>query len=227
MAYWSANDDGIHSAGLALLARVAARFGETRVVEPEVEQSSSSHAITSSRPMTYRRTQLAGGVEAYRVNGTPADCVTLGLYHPPKADVALSGINLPTIRSRMSEPDFDTLITQALEQLPEQFRARLDTVAIVVDEDASPETLARVGARGLFGLYEGVPRTLLGASAAPVASKITIFRRPLELHFRDPASRAGAVRDTLFHEIAHHFGISNARLSELSAQSRRRPGASR
>ncbi len=90
-----ANDDGIYSPGLAALARVGARFGEVRVVAPDVEQSSMSHAITASRPLSYRRTPLAG-VEAYRVNGTPADCVALGLHHWERVDLVLSGINLGT-----------------------------------------------------------------------------------------------------------------------------------
>jgi predicted Zn-dependent protease with MMP-like domain len=124
----------------------------------------------------------------------------------------------------MAEMDFEGLIEQALAELPAQFRSRLDTVAIVIDDEASPETLARTRARGLFGLYEGVPRTALGASGAAVASKITIFRRPLETYYPEPSARARAVRDTLFHEIAHHFGISDARLGELSAESRRRGG---
>ena len=123
----------------------------------------------------------------------------------------------------MTEPEFYLLIARALEELPDEFRSRLETVAIVVVDDASPETLRRAGASGLFGLYEGVPRTVFGASGAPVASKITIFRRPIEAHFADPAARAQAVRETLFHEIAHHFGISDARLRELSAKSRARP----
>ena len=125
----------------------------------------------------------------------------------------------------MAEDDFDALIAQALEQLPEPFRSRLDTVAIVVDDEASSETLARMGVRGLFGLYEGVPRTVLGASGAPAANKITIFRRPIEAYYREPTARAQAVRDTLFHEIAHHFGISDARLREISAAARRRGAA--
>ena len=86
------NDDGIHSPGLAVLAKVAARFGEVRVVAPEVEQSSMSHSISSSRPLRYDKTDPVGGAEAYKVNGTPADCVTVGLYHR-HADVVLSGIN--------------------------------------------------------------------------------------------------------------------------------------
>lgn len=89
-----ANDDGIYSPGLATLANVARRYGDLRVVAPDVEQSSASHAITASKPLSYRRTKIMPGVEAYRVNGTPADCVALGAYHWEKVDVVLSGINL-------------------------------------------------------------------------------------------------------------------------------------
>jgi 5'-nucleotidase len=88
------NDDGIYSPGIACLARVAQRFGEVRVVAPDVEQSSASHAVTSSRPLTYRPTPQLGDVEAYRVNGTPADCVALGVYNWKDVDLVLSGINL-------------------------------------------------------------------------------------------------------------------------------------
>src|ERR1044071_4888453 len=89
------NDDGIYSPGILALAEVAARFGDVRIVAPDVEQSSMGHAITASRPLSYRRTPLKE-FEAYRVNGTPADCVALGAYHWDKVDVVLSGINLGT-----------------------------------------------------------------------------------------------------------------------------------
>src|SRR5436305_6595661 len=88
------NDDGIYSPGIFALAKVASRFGDVRIVAPDVEQSSASHSITASRPLSYRRTPLPCGVEAYRVNGTPADCVALGAHHWEKVDVVLSGINL-------------------------------------------------------------------------------------------------------------------------------------
>ncbi len=95
------NDDGIYSPGIAALARAAVRFGDVRVVAPDVEQSSTGHAITHSRPLTYRRTPL-GDVDAYRVNGTPADCVALGAHHWDKVDVVLSGINFgPNIGNGM------------------------------------------------------------------------------------------------------------------------------
>ena len=87
------NDDGVYSPGIAALAHVAAAFGEVRVVAPDVEMSSASSSITSSRPVTYKRTPLPG-IDAYRVNGTPADCVTLGVSLWEKVDLVLSGINI-------------------------------------------------------------------------------------------------------------------------------------
>lgn len=94
------NDDGIYSPGLAALADAAAHLGDVRVVAPDVEQSSMSHAITSSRPLSYRRTPITkfdtGNIEAYRVNGTPADCVTLGVHNWSGIELVLSGINLGT-----------------------------------------------------------------------------------------------------------------------------------
>jgi len=88
-----ANDDGVHSPGIAALARVAARFGDVRIVAPDVEQSSMGHAITHSRPVAVKKTPIAG-FDAYRVNGTPADCVTLGVDGWEGVEVVLSGINL-------------------------------------------------------------------------------------------------------------------------------------
>jgi 5'-nucleotidase len=88
-----ANDDGIYSPGIAILAETATKFGDVRIVAPDVEQSSAGHAITALRPLSYKRTPI-GNFEAYRVNGTPADCVALGVYHWENVDVVLSGINL-------------------------------------------------------------------------------------------------------------------------------------
>jgi 5'-nucleotidase len=87
------NDDGVYSPGIAALAQVASRFGEVRVVAPDVEMSSASHAITASRPVTYKHTPLPG-VDAYRVNGTPGDCVMLGTTLWEEIDLVLSGINI-------------------------------------------------------------------------------------------------------------------------------------
>lgn len=88
------NDDGIYSPGIRALAEVAQDFGDVRIVAPDVEQSSMGHAVTASRPLNYRETPLDEFI-AYRVNGTPADCVALGCHQwDEDVDVVLSGINL-------------------------------------------------------------------------------------------------------------------------------------
>jgi 5'-nucleotidase len=87
------NDDGIYSPGIAVLAGIASEFGDVCVVAPDVERSSAGHSITASRPLSYRPTRLEG-LKAYRVNGTPADCVSIGVYHWEKVDIVLSGLNL-------------------------------------------------------------------------------------------------------------------------------------
>jgi 5'-nucleotidase len=87
------NDDGIYSPGIAALADAASEFGEVRVVAPDVERSSSGHAITGSYPLAYRPTRI-GDFPAFRVNGTPADCVALGSHLWDGVDFVLSGLNL-------------------------------------------------------------------------------------------------------------------------------------
>jgi 5'-nucleotidase len=87
------NDDGIYSPGIKVLAEVASEFGEVRIVAPDVERSSMGHAITASHPLSYRPT-IVQNLVAYRVNGTPADCVALGTHQWGKVDLVLSGLNI-------------------------------------------------------------------------------------------------------------------------------------
>jgi 5'-nucleotidase len=87
------NDDGVFSPGLCALAHAAAAFGDVRIVAPDVEQSSMAHAVTAARPLSHRHARV-GGFEAFRVNGTPADCVALGAHLWGKVDMVLAGINL-------------------------------------------------------------------------------------------------------------------------------------
>src|SRR5262245_38115520 len=88
-----ANDDGIYSPGIAVLAEAAAKFGDVRIVAPDVEQSSAGHSITAMRLLSYKRTPI-GNFDAYRDYGTSADCVAIVSYNWEKVDVVLSGINL-------------------------------------------------------------------------------------------------------------------------------------
>ena len=113
---------------------------------------------------------------------------------------------------------FERLVDRALAGIPDPFRAALAEVAIVVDDEPSPQQrrdndLAED--EMLYGLYEGVPRTEYGADWSGVPNRITLFRLPLEEDFADPAELAEEVRITVIHELAHHLGIEDDRLDEL------------
>ena len=123
------------------------------------------------------------------------------------------------MRPLLDEETIDAIVERAIEaglaDLPAAFAERLGSVAIVVEDEATAAQLAETGAPGLFGLYQGVPRTAWGAAGAALPSKITLFRGPLVRAHPDPDGLFAAVVETLHHEIAHHFGISDARLLEL------------
>jgi predicted Zn-dependent protease with MMP-like domain len=131
-----------------------------------------------------------------------------------------TGYRHPMLPERPTDLDLEAFVIDALDNLPAPFRDQLGSVAIVIEDEASAEQLASVGAPGLFGLYQGIPRTALSADGAPSPSKITIYRGPLMRAYRDPVALAAAVADTVYHEIAHHFGISDRRLQELRQTSR-------
>ena len=118
--------------------------------------------------------------------------------------------------------DFDSVIDEVIDSLPLEFLSQLGSVAIVVEDEATADQLASVAAGGLFGLYQGVPRTRWGVDNVPIPSKITLFRGPLTRANPSPERLTKAVADTLIHEIAHHFGIDDARLVALRAGRRPR-----
>ena len=89
------NDDGIYSPGLKCLAEAALEYGEVIVMAPDVEQSSMGQAITSGKPITYKKSPIHfEGIKAFRVSGTPADCVAMGTHLFEGIDLVLSGVNI-------------------------------------------------------------------------------------------------------------------------------------
>ena len=112
---------------------------------------------------------------------------------------------------------FEQLVSDAIDSLPDEFASRLDNVGIVVSDEPTAEELALVGVHGtLFGLYHGVPQTDRHEYAWRMPDKITIYRGPIErMSGGDPERLKSQVRRTVFHEIAHHFGISDQRLVDI------------
>jgi predicted Zn-dependent protease with MMP-like domain len=115
--------------------------------------------------------------------------------------------------SRLRQARFARLVARALDGLPAEFRERMRNIEVVVEDEPSPDQLRDGG--DLLGLYEGVPLTDRGAQEPYLPDRISIFRGPIERMTSSPRRQADIVRDTVVHEIAHHFGISDQRLREL------------
>ena len=108
---------------------------------------------------------------------------------------------------------FARLVRNALDELPAEFHERIRNLQIVIEDEPSAEQLPKRGT--LLGIYEGTPLTARGAQEPYLPDRICIFRGPIERMTASPRRQAEIVRDTVVHEIAHHFGISDARLGEL------------
>ncbi|MFA5316033.1 MAG: metallopeptidase family protein [Dehalococcoidales bacterium] len=119
----------------------------------------------------------------------------------------------------MERTKFEQLVAEAIEALPEEFLGRMENVDIVVEDVPTREHLAGVRLpRGqtLLGLYEGVPLTRRGSHYGLVTpDKITIFQKPIERNNRYPSQIVAEIGRVVRHEIAHHFGLSDARLRQL------------
>ena len=104
---------------------------------------------------------------------------------------------------------FEDEVRAALDSLPPKLAGALENVAVVI-EDENPED------PDLFGLYEGIPLTERSSwDTGTLPDRITIYRRPLEEEFPDPAELEEEIRITVLHELAHYFGIDEDRLDEL------------
>ena len=119
----------------------------------------------------------------------------------------------------MDRERFQWLVARAIETLPDEFTARLENIDVVVEDSPTQSQIARAGlGRGqtLLGLYEGVPLTRRGAHYGLVPpDKITIFQKPIEAKCRDDARVTTEIQRVVQHEIAHHFGIGDARLEQI------------
>jgi predicted Zn-dependent protease with MMP-like domain len=125
----------------------------------------------------------------------------------------------------MESAEFDRLVNDAYERIPPRFRKRLKNLAMIVEAEPSPAQLARgrvSHGSTLLGLYEGRPltvRSVFDTFAMP--DRITIFQGPHERIARDPAHLAKLVEETVWHEVAHYFGMNEL---QVRAAERRRRG---
>ena len=127
----------------------------------------------------------------------------------------------------MERDRFEELVRRALAELPEEIARRMSNVDVETQErpTASQLSSARVPAgHTLLGLYQGIPLTRRTSGYHMVApDRIIIFQKPLERISQDDDDLVERVRDTVVHEVAHHFGISDERLREMGAERERKP----
>jgi len=117
----------------------------------------------------------------------------------------------------MEQARFEHLVVEAVKDLPGELLARLENIDMVVEEAPSREQLAGLPrSQTLFGLYEGVPLTRRSSYYGMVPpDKITIFRKPILAKCHSEAEIITEIGRVVRHEIAHHFGLSDARLRKL------------
>lgn len=138
-----------------------------------------------------------------------------------------SGIMWPSRVDRMERDEFEELVFAAIDSLPPEFRARLDNVDIFVQDWPTRDQLYAARARHrttLLGLYEGVPLVKRATDYMfALPDRITLFQRPIQARCRTVPELAEEIRNTLLHEIGHHFGMDEERLRSIESDNRSRP----
>jgi predicted Zn-dependent protease with MMP-like domain len=119
----------------------------------------------------------------------------------------------------MTRQQFRQLVDEALETIPQRFRDAMQNIAIVIEDEPTPDQLEEVGIEPpdtLLGLYEGTPlteRTWGHGNALP--DKVTLFQGPIEDTSDDEDDTVVCIGETLIHEIGHYFGLSEEEIEEI------------
>ena len=118
----------------------------------------------------------------------------------------------------MSDEQFEAILAEVMEEMPKTHMAAVKNVAIVYADDPTPQQREELKLQCneiLFGLYEGVPLTKRNGQTHFGPDKITIFKNPALQYARSVGELRQAVKHTLWHEIAHYFGLNHAQIHRL------------
>jgi len=110
----------------------------------------------------------------------------------------------------MTNEEFEQLVKQGIDSIPQKFLDKLKNVEICIEDNPTQEELNKAGVKAnglLFGLYQGVPLIKRESYGMVLPDKITIFKNPIEEVNHSPEEIKKAVANTVWHEIAHHFGM--------------------
>jgi predicted Zn-dependent protease with MMP-like domain len=124
----------------------------------------------------------------------------------------------------VTDEQFDELITRAMDELPQKYIKGLDNVAIVQAEEPTPEQRIKMKLDDdqlLLGLYEGIPLTQRGNGYSFVLpDKITLFKQSILQVVRSDVELLDQIKRTLWHEIAHYYGLNHSRIDELQRRAK-------
>ena len=110
---------------------------------------------------------------------------------------------------RVTEDEFEALVTRALERLPPEFAELLENVAVVIEDEPEPEVLDELGEDEILGLYRGVPYSERDSFYSALPDEVVLYRGPLLRLCRNRRELMWEIRDTLVHELGHYFGLSD------------------
>ena len=129
-----------------------------------------------------------------------------------------AGFGIMLTMEKLTRLEFEKIVEQGIEAIPEKFLRKLENVAIIVEDEPTLAQKKKLNIRPnwtLFGLYEGVPQLERGANySAVLPDKITIFQNPIEAAAGDEKDVKEIVKNTVWHEIAHHFGMDEAKVRQ-------------
>ncbi|GAG18474.1 unnamed protein product, partial [marine sediment metagenome] len=116
---------------------------------------------------------------------------------------------------------FEKIVKEGIGAIPERFLEKLDNVDIVIEDEPTPYQLRKLRVRKsaiIFGLYEGIPQTKRWHYGQVLPDKITIFQKPIEEATSSEGEIREIVKNTVWHEIAHHFGMDEKRVRETEVR---------
>lgn len=116
------------------------------------------------------------------------------------------------------DDQFSQYVSEAIDSIPSMYQEKMRSVAILVEDYPTPlqrEKLQLRRGTGLFGLYEGVPLPKRGGAVyTTVPDTITIFKHPMMDLFTSPTSLKQQIQETLWHEVAHYFGLNHDQIDK-------------
>ena len=127
---------------------------------------------------------------------------------------------------KLNQKEFEKIVKSGIKAIPEKFLQKLKNVAIIVEDEPTPAQKKKLNIHAgwtLFGLYEGVPQLERGVNySAVLPDKITIFQNPIETAAKDKNDIKVIVKNTVWHEIAHHFGMNEDRVRQVETKRKKR-----